>query len=183
MLKRLPTAMAMLFALVIVAGCATSGGSTRLAIVERDGSYELTVPVSRVIVLIPKATRVPVDVRHESPRYFYFQDSAAGMIISGWFEAAEHYPGLQQLWSKDTAAWRTRGLQEPRNIRFTRIGKWEAISYDMAVPAGTNSHLRAQRIQAGTWVDVHLSVTSTQSSGANHVALGKALAAIQVREK
>jgi hypothetical protein len=183
MLKAPAAGLPILLMIVAVAGCATSAGNARLAVVERDASYDLTVPVSRVVMMIPRAGLVRVDVRHENPRYFYFQDKSAGMILSGWFEAAERYPGLQQLWSKDTAAWRTKGLPEPRNVRLTRIARWEAITYDMPVPAGTNSHLRAQRLQAGTWIDVHLSLTSTQSNAANQLMLGKALTAIQVKEK
>jgi len=174
--------LAILLTVLALVGCATRD-SARLAVVERDRSYELTVPVSRLIVIIPKAALVPVNVGHESPRYFYLRDKAGGLIISGWFEAAERYPGLQQLWSNDTAAWRRKGLSEPRNVRLSRLGSWEAIAYDMPVPAGTNSHLRAQRVQAGTWIDLHLSLTSTQSAAANQDALGKALAAIQVKEK
>jgi hypothetical protein len=182
-LKAPAAGLPILLVILAIAGCATPAGNARLAVVESDSSYEVTVPASRVVMLIPRAALVRVDVRHDNPRYFYFQDKRAGMIISGWFEAAERYPGLQQLWSKDTAAWRTKGLPEPRNVRLTRIAKWEAITYDMPDPAATNSHLRAQRLQAGTWIDVHLSVTSAQSNAANQVVLGKALTAIQVKEK
>lgn len=183
MLGRFPARLSLLLTIVALAGCATAPSSTRLAVVEREGTYELTVPVSRLVMTIPKAALVPAKGGNDSPRYFYLADKAAGLIMSGWFEPAERYPGLQQLWSSDTAAWRKKGLPDPQNVRLSRIGKWEAIAYEMPVSVGTNSHLRAQRVQAGTWIDLHLSITSRDSSATNQQALAKALSAIRVTER
>ena len=183
MVKRLPAAVSILLLVGALVGCAASSPSTRLAVVEREAVYELTVPVSRLVMTIPKAALVPAKGGNDSPRYFYLHDKTAGLIMSGWFEPAERYPGLQQLWSSDTAAWRKKGLRDPQNVRRARIGKWEAIAYEMAVPVGTNSHLRAQRVQAGTWIDLHLSITSRESSTTNQQALAKALTAIRVTER
>lgn len=164
-------------------GCASAARDARLAVIERGGSYELTVPLSRVMMIIPRGALVPAAVAHDSPRYFHLHDKATALIVSGWFEPAERYPGLQVLWSNDTLAWRRQGLPEPRNVRLSRIGSWEVVAYDMLVPSATNTHLRAQRVQAGTWIDLHLSITSTRSTSQNQSTLEKTLRAIEVKEK
>lgn len=146
--------------------------------------YELSVPASRLVMTIPKsamprATREPSPNGH--PRYFYFVDGL--LNVSGWFEPATEFAGIRSFWERETATWRKKGLPPPVETSFARIGKWDAVLYDVASPAGTNSHIRAHWVQAGTWIDVHLSVTTDRPSAENRSRLTELLKTIAVREK
>ena len=39
-------------------------------------------------------------------------------------------------------------------------GPWQAVAYNVDLPNGVSANVRAELISAGTWVDVHISVTS-----------------------
>ena len=128
------------------------------------GNYVLTLPVSRLVVTIPKGGLViATNTRGgsaDSPRYFYFEDKALHLLISGWFESDEGYPGIKQFWANETAEWKRSGLPPPRDVTFVQLGDWNAIIYDEDIPIGKNSHIRAHWLQAGTWIDIHLSLTA-----------------------
>jgi hypothetical protein len=155
-----------------------------LQVKESGSAYELSVPVSRLVMTLPKGGMPGVARQrggNDHPRYFYF--SGGGLNVSGWFEPASGYNGLQPFWEEETATWRKRGLPPPVDTTFARIGKWDAVLYDIAFPVGTNSHIRAHWVEAGTWIDVHLSLTSNASSADNRGRLTELLKAIEVREK
>ena len=44
------------------------------------------------------------------------------------------------------------------------VGDWAGAAYDISVPGGgseyVNTHIRAELIKAGTWVDLHVSITA-----------------------
>jgi hypothetical protein len=158
-----------------------------IAITTQGDNYVLTVPISRLTMTLPAGGFV----RRESnigggtanPRYFYFEDRAAGVILSGWFEPDRLYEGAKAQWAKDTDAWKKRDLPEPRNVAFTKVGNWEVINYDIAIPRGTNTHIRAHLVQAGTWIDLHVSITSSGTSAENRAKLAALLRSISVRQK
>ena len=82
------------------------------------------------------------------------------------------------------AEWRRRGVPEPQNVSFVKIDGWDATLYELEVgPGVTNTHIRAHLVQAGTWVDVHLSVTTRDTIEQNRGKLIAYLRAIRVREK
>ena len=68
-------------------------------------------------------------------------------------------------------------------MSFAKISDWEAVLYDMALPFGSNSHIRAQWVQAGTWIDLHLSITSDLTIAENRTKLKRVLKSISVRLK
>jgi len=155
-----------------------------LQVKESASAYELSVPVSKLVMTLPKsgmpgAKRQPNVADH--PRYFYF--SGRGLNVSGWFEPASGFHGIQPFWENETATWRKQGLPPPVDTAFAKVGKWEVVLYDIAFPAGTNSHLRAHWVEAGTWIDVHLSVTSKRSSAENRAQLTELLKSMAVRER
>ena len=53
----------------------------------------------------------------------------------------------------------------------------------MPTPFGSNAHIRAHWLQAGTWVDLHLSLTSERTARENHAQLKRVLKAIRVRQE
>ena len=63
-------------------------------------------------------------------------------------------------------------------------GPWEVVAYDVALPdGGTQSNLRAEQVEAGTWIDLHLSTASTRPPAALRAELLAALREIQAWEK
>ncbi len=148
--------------------------------------YELKVPQSRLTLKIP-VQGLAVQYERDSggstsnPRYFQFKGTDSGLMASGWFEPASRYDGLQKLWKGDTAAWKRAGSPEPINVRFDKLNGWELIEYDIALdPRASNSHLRAELTRAGTWVDLHVSITSERSTGDLHAELRKFLQSLVV---
>jgi hypothetical protein len=119
----------------------------------------------------------------DSPRYFYLEDKALQLIISGWFEPSKGFRGIKSFWEDEIRAWKRGGLPEPHNILFTKIANWDAILYDISIPKGSNSHIRAHWLQAGTWIDIHLSMTSDRPSSEVRNTLQSLLKNIRVKEK
>jgi len=154
---------------------------------ELKEGYELTVPVSQLVMTIPKGglsqKNIPLGGSTDSPRYFNFEDKALHLIISGWFEPAQRYSGIKKSWDEDRKEWNRRGLPDPQDVSFVKIDNWDAIIYDLRLPAGNNSHIRAHWLQAGTWIDIHISMTSDRPSVESRAKLAALLKTIQVREK
>jgi hypothetical protein len=159
-----------------------------LEIKELQDSFELSVPVSRLIMTMPKGNlsrkNLGAGGATNNPRYFSFVDSTSGLIISGWFEPEESYRGAEKLWKSETEAWKRRGDPSPQNVSFMKAGDWDVIAYEMQMSiAGSNSHLRAERAEKGTWIDVHMSLTSDRTSAEARARLLEVLNQIQVKEK
>jgi hypothetical protein len=181
-------------ALKMLAGSSYAGDSRApveladdaLRIAQGDRHFELWVPASRIYMTVPRAklapTRNPFGGAAGNPRYFYFTDRAFN--LSGWFEPAEKFAGARKHWERDTAAWKERGVPQPNDVVFAKVGGWKAVYYDHAMPGGaTNSHIRAHWVQAETWIDVHLSITSNAPSAQLREALTTFLQAMSVRER
>jgi hypothetical protein len=153
-----------------------------LQIDETARGYRLSVPVSRLVLTIPKGgfqrATSKAGSATSSPRYFYFTDEARRLQLSGWFESAQGFSGVKKFWEGETAQWRRSNLPEPRNVSFTKIGGWEAIIYDVPDAAGPSSHVRAHWVQADTWIDLHVSTMSGSREG-----LAALLETLEVSEK
>src|SRR5258705_10027971 len=139
----------------------------KLQVTQEKEDFALTVPVSRLTLRIPKEglleERASQGGATDNPRYFQFRDAKKGIIISGWFEAEKRFTSAKKEWEKDTKEWNRRGLAAPKEVAFEKIDGWDAVLYDMPIPSASNSHVRAHWVQAGTWIDIHLSVTSERS--------------------
>lgn len=161
--------------------------STSLVIQEQDGSYVVTVPVSRLSLRIPKGGLAPVGNPRQggtaSSRYFYLQDKSTSLIVSGWFESDQGANDLRQFWAREAAAQKKQGLPEPEDVSFEKIGGWDAIVYDQVVAGVAVSNIRAELRQAGTWIDLHLSLTGSGPREVRRARLAEALTAIEVAEK
>jgi hypothetical protein len=152
-------------------------------------AYVLSVPVSQLEMTIPHDGLVRGSPSHggstASPRYFYFEDRQEAIILSGWFESQDRFKGLQAFWAEEVESWLRHRMPLPKDVLFEEIGGWQAIQYEMAVPVPgiCNLHLRAHWIQAGTWIDIHLSVTSRSSAAVLRERLVRLLNSIIVKEK
>jgi hypothetical protein len=67
---------------------------------------------------------------------------------------------------------------------MSQNGGWDVVAYDVSLPSGiTSAHLRAERVLAGTWIDLHLSTTSTRPPATLRAELLAALARVEVAQK
>jgi len=157
-----------------------------IQIVQTDTHYVLTVPVSRLVMQFPKGTFVLAENEGggatSSPRYFAFKDRELPLIASGWFESQQGFAGIQKFWADELAAWNKK-LPPPQNVAFSEAGGWETIAYELTVPGINNTHLRAHWVQAGTWIDLHLSFTTRQTARDARALLGALLGTVSVSEK
>ncbi len=158
----------------------------KLAIQETDDSFRLSVPVSRLVMTIPRGD---LKVVHDSgsgptagPRYFHFEDAPHGIIISGWFESAQSYGGIQKFWKGETDAWKKNHLPNPKDTSIVKIDKWDAILYDIKLPEGSNTHIRSEWVDLGTWIDVHISVTTAEPIDAARAKAMGVLKSIRITE-
>ena len=142
--------------------------------------------------MIPKGDLVekkPAVGGSESPRYFYFEQQSSVIIVSGWFESSDGFQGIKKFWKSEKKGLKQNNFPEPQSVIIEKNGNWETILYDIPVPAATghlkasNSHLRAEWVQEGTWIDIHLSITSEHSSAESREILRTLLKTIQVRVK
>ncbi|MEA2165673.1 MAG: hypothetical protein QOK37_3800 [Thermoanaerobaculia bacterium] len=150
--------------LVSVSGANAATERDRIVITEKTDAFEMTVPVSGLVMSIPKGGfQQANDSRSDasaSRRYFYLHDKESHVILSGWFESASEFAGITTFWDSEVAEWKKKGLPDPSNVTFTKVSRWEAITYQIQLPEASNSHIRAHWVQAGTWIDLHLSMTS-----------------------
>jgi hypothetical protein len=164
---------------------ASSPDPGALHVIEKNGAYELSVPVSQIVMTIPKGNlsqqRNPSGGTANSSRYFYFADQNKALLISGWFESASGFKGMERFWKGETQSWG----QKPKNVSFQQIGNWSVVIYDMEIPLPktSNSHIRAELVQSGTWIDLHLSLTAEQSTKDSRSELVETLKKILVIER
>lgn len=183
-----PNALILAVALAVAATCvAAAPPSQSIAVETTEAAYALSVPVSRLALTIPRGNLVlksnAIGGATDNPRYFYFEDPTLHLIISGWFEPAQGFSGIEAFWKAETTAWKQNGLPEAQKVTFEKIGNWDTIIYELKTPRGTNSHIRAHWVQAGTWIDIHFSITSERTAEENRKLLSSSLEALAVKEK
>ena len=189
MKARLILAAAMLLA---AAACSTPGprSTEAIQISETKSAYQLSVPVSQLAMTLPRGSWSRKDKSAlgggtSNPRYFYFEDEKEeSLILSGWFEPDRLFSGsAAKQWEKDLPGLKKAKLPPPINVVFERVGGWDTVMYDQVFSGIVSSHMRAHWVQAGTWIDLHLSTTTDRSSAENRKKLKAVLRAIAVTEK
>ena len=160
-----------------------------IEIKQANGSYSLSVPASRLTMTLPQSNWSRKDKSSlggatASPRYFYFEDSKeAGLQLSGWFEPEQRFKGVRAMWEQDSKGFKQSGLPEPANVAFEKLGGWDTVMYDHTLGPLLSSHVRAHWVRAGTWIDLHISVTTAKSSAENRAKLRALLKDISISEK
>ena len=161
--------------------------STALQIRESAQGYELTVPAGRLVMTLPKGglTRAnnPFGGAANNPGYFYFADHKAFLNLSGWFEPQQKFTSVKALWESETTEWARRGLSQPKNVSFKKIDNWQIVVYDIPSPSGSSVHMRAHWVQAGTWIEMHISITSKSTSAKSRGKMMEMLKGIRVKER
>ena len=176
-----------LILLFLITSCAVISKNEVLQINQRLETYELDVPISKLVMIIPKDGFVQKDNRQgrgtDNPRYFYFVNERQKIIISGWFEPEQKYSGIETILENDMKASAAANLPLPKNVSFITVSNWDAVIFDQPYDGFTIAHLRAHWLQAGTWIDIHISQKSNSSNSEARSRLIEILKAIQVREK
>jgi hypothetical protein len=125
--------------------------------------FELTVPISRLVLQIPRGglrrATDPLGGSAEGRRYFKFKDSQNLLYVSGWFEPQDLFKGIDKFWADETSAW-SNAIPRPEGVSFKRVGKWEVVAYNLPNDKAINPNIRAHWLQAGTWIDLHISMLS-----------------------
>jgi hypothetical protein len=71
---------------------------------------------------------------------------------------------MKEFWAAERAAMTKQGL-DAQDVVHEQVGKWSTVCYDILVPGGRNANVRAEWVQAGTWIDLHASLTADQPNG------------------
>lgn len=178
-----------MLALVSSLRLARKEGPAPLTVPSVDGYYQFTVPESRMLLQIPASglaeSHDRLGATANNPRYFKFAGNSPNLIISGWFEPAERYKDPKKFWADEIDGIKKSGQPKAQNVTFLKVGPWDVIAYemDLGVPGMTNAHLRAEAVQAGTWLDLHLSTTSKQPATASREQLLATLRTLRLTEK
>jgi len=148
------------------------------------GPYTFTVPQSRVVVKVSDSSLRLDEASSAERNYFKLARSDPQLILSGWLEPASSYKGLKEFWQAESRSPAYAGALAPTRVEMLQNGPWEVIAFDVAVPGGgTSVHVRAERVQAGTWIDLHLSTTSARSPAESRAELLATLGQVQVVDK
>lgn len=137
---------------------AQSARPDHMQITHHNGRILISVPVSRLKLSLPASDLTDGGSKPGS-RYFQFFDKGRGLIISGWFEPAHLFKGIDAFWEAETASWKKNNLPQALHVEKSQQGAWDTVSYDLNLPQLSNTHVRAHLVRAGTWIDVHLSIT------------------------
>jgi hypothetical protein len=184
--------LAVVLLVVGLSSCSTGqvglSGPDVIAVNRLKAAYEVTIPVSRLTLIIPSAglsrDHSSYGGATEHPEYFRFVDRKGGLYISGWFEPAERFHNVRKEWEHDISFWKQQGFPDPLNPSFSKIGGWDTITYDNVDRGVTISHIRAHWLQAGTWIDLHLSLGGFDRSSADlRATLEGVLKGMEVKEK
>jgi hypothetical protein len=147
---------------------AADSGNAAIVTTMTGDNIELTVPASAISLKVPKGDLAPVEESRagaqESPGYFYFADAGRGLVVSGWFEPAASFVGFEKFWVGEFSAMKRSGLIPKAPPTSVAVGNWLGAAYEIEVPSsvgkGVNTHIRAELIKAGTWIDLHISITA-----------------------
>ena len=142
--------------ILLMTGCSShSLEESSLTAKELDQTIELTVPVSKVTLSIPKLNLVKQDTSSsQSYRYFNYWDTNAQLGISGWFEHESRFKGVQSHWSEFLSTWKGN---QPTNVSFEKLNDWNIVSYNIDVQGCSQSNVKAYLVQNETWLDIHVS--------------------------
>jgi hypothetical protein len=143
------------FALLCIVGITAL--TTLSGVARSEAPFTFTVPQSRVVVKISDPLLLPDAAASDKPNYFKLTRRQPLLIVSGWLEPAQQYKGLSAFWDAESRSPAYAGALAPTRVEMLREGAWEVVAFDVSAPGAVQSNLRAERVEAGTWIDLHLS--------------------------
>jgi hypothetical protein len=191
---RHPIGLLLVTALLFSVTAASAGApdpAQVVAISSADNNWEITVPVGHATLVFPqggfRVVKTDFGGSASSPRYFFLKDEANGeKIVSGWLEPARKIANVKQTlqtsWREESAHLKTVGM-EPSAVEVGETDDWATIAYQIANTHGSSVHIRASRVVADTWIDLHLSVTSAATTADNQALVTQLLKSMTVRVK
>jgi hypothetical protein len=173
---------------LVAQALASDDPNTTLVVTTFQDSFELSVPVSNLTLVIPRGSLASAEEPRTgataSPRYFHFVDEKRGLVLTGWFESAASWSGFDKFWLGELSAMKNNGVSISKAPDVFAAGPWQAAAYDIDLPnRGTSENLRAELVRDGTWIDVHISVTSDRPHSADRAAAVELLKSMVVRER
>jgi len=142
---------------------ASSESATALVAVDTGDTWVLTVPVSKVNVSFPRGNLARYEQSAggatESPRYFQLRDAARGLVISGWLESEASWEGWKKFFAGEFAGLLKSQYPPSKAPDQLEVGPWQGFSYEVDLTSERSAHLRVERRESGTWLDLHISVT------------------------
>jgi hypothetical protein len=148
---------------------------------------DFTVPESRILLRMPAIGLEPKGGPRagaaSNPGYFHLARREPMLIVSGWLEPASRYSGLKAFWDEESRSPAYAGAGAPRKVDFLREGAWEVVAFEIPLAGAVSVHVRAERVEAGTWIDLHLSTTDARAAEALRGELLEVLRSIRVVEK
>ena len=118
-----------------------------------------------------------------SPRYFQLRDAGKGLVVSGWFESESSWQGFGKFVVGELQALKKAGQLPTKAPEVVAAGSWQAFSYEVGLPGGASANVRAELIRAGTWIDLHISVSGSGPPGELREQAVQFLKGIMVTEK
>lgn len=178
-------------ALAGTCAAAQTSPSEVVVITPGEGTWEITVPVGHATLVVPRG-KFEVIKRDgngavASPRYFFLEDKTVGEeILAGWLESASGIKDvsrtLQSSWHTEFNALKKAGMA-PYSAESGTVGDWATITFEIANPAGSSVHIRASRIVADTWIDLHLSVTRSAAAAESKAEVTRLLESLAFRQR
>jgi hypothetical protein len=165
---------------VCIGALTTLSGAARA-----EAPFTFTVPQSKILLKISDPLLLPDATAGTRPNYFKLTRKEPFLIVSGWLEPAQGYKGLIAFWDSESRSPAFAGDRAPVRVEKLREGAWEVVAFDVSVPGAVQSNLRAERVEAGTWIDLHLSTITRDTSASTKLRaeLLAALRQVQVLQK
>ncbi|MCL2713780.1 MAG: hypothetical protein FWD68_04085 [Alphaproteobacteria bacterium] len=145
--------------------------------------FTFTTPQSQVIIKVTDTTLRPASSLPARPGSFRMRRADPHLILTGWLAPASDYKGLKEFWQSESRSPAYAVDLAPIRVEMIKAGPWEVIAFDVSLPEGTSANLRAERIEAGSWIDLHLSTTSTKPPAELRAELLTALEKIELVAK
>lgn len=124
---------------------------------------EVRVPNLSVGLRIPAGRFSELPKANSNPGYFIFGDDR-GITLSGWLDGAAGFPGMRTFWPREKSSLEKGGFTV-QDERMKLIAGWNAVTYLVPVGDGVvQKHIRACRVVAETWIDLHISTTNPNGS-------------------
>ena len=79
------------------------------------------------------------------------------MIISGWFEPAARFEGVQELWALESSKFEGIPLLAPHGVKFEAIGGWKCVLYSNGAGLAPRLNINAHWVELETWIELHIS--------------------------
>jgi hypothetical protein len=151
--------------------------SERVTVTPRGEVIELSVSASKLALQVPARVWSPAPIPPAQPRYFDLRDADRKLMLTGWFEPEDRFTSVKDVFESNHT---DKGPMAAKQVRYASIGPWQTVSYDLTLGSTSFRHMHAHRVQAGSWIELHLSCSNGQASDEQDKLLTEAVRSVQV---